>query len=554
MLQEWEIWHTYSTYCAEPIVDLASAAACLVQSGLAVCAVQSDGTTHWMHDGHYVQASSTIEMSDAGRKAGLRLECPEEANPTGLACEAWYQANYFRWGEMRVFGQCGPLPPPHVQAMIGPCDLHRKDTPSLARCYVGVKLYSPGVLLLEFRVLSPPDDVPLDRFIDSYLKMHEEEFDEIFVPPSVIKLLGRALVLADEPRVTASDLRDPRGFEEFDTEVDRTTERVNGGDFEYSLAPIVMPEEVPFRKTLPELAEMLFAATAASLAHVRGGRGLVRPEKRPLRVPSFGARWEGRTHVHLIRFHDQKKTARENVAAHARALGSIAIGVNCGPDDHPEEMLPACMRPFSDYSVHIRAGNTLWVWSESGREHLREWKDPNHGECVYEHQAIAQLAEYGYTLHRRLLDALSDMGSPDLVLGARRDLVGLRLAMREAGTYGELRDLLETYWVSMRLPEVRDDIDAGLQIELARTQLNERRMVERVGRALTMAIAILAAPTLAKELVVPFWFFLGLPTPSSRVAFQLLSILVSVFVVAALVLGVSGAAQRWWRRRRRAAT
>jgi hypothetical protein len=143
--------------------------------------------------------------------------------------------------------------------------------------------------------------------------------------------------------------------------------------------------------------------------------------------------------------------------------------------------------------------------------------------------------EYGYMLHRGLLERAEGYANLDEVFAARRALVRLRQDMSEASYFGEIRELLEHGWAELKLPELRDSIQEVLSLREAETQVSEARLTARVGRALTVVFGLVAVPAVAQRVVQPLWELLGVPRPANNAGFETIANVVSLAGIGLII-------------------
>lgn len=193
-LEEWQLWHTFSSFLALPLPPLEDVARNLVHFGVAECAATSKGDAWWNTDepsipplraGHrtrpIAQGRVDVRVHAGGERATLNI--PATPNPYEREC--LFQFGQSRFGELRLLGQ-GPLPPHYVQAFLGPCRFHRHhDDGRASQVYPCIKIFETGVVLVELRMFSPPESMPAQRFIERYLNASLDEFWPLEVPPGV---------------------------------------------------------------------------------------------------------------------------------------------------------------------------------------------------------------------------------------------------------------------------------------------------------------------------------------------------------------------------------
>jgi hypothetical protein len=92
-IEEWEIWHTYSTFLESTGIDLSGSARRLISSGLAECVMVRDGRTYWRTNGKVGSGSTVVGTDSTSGLPVFRLELDEGCNagPSGFGLEAWGQ-------------------------------------------------------------------------------------------------------------------------------------------------------------------------------------------------------------------------------------------------------------------------------------------------------------------------------------------------------------------------------------------------------------------------------------------------------------------------------
>jgi hypothetical protein len=535
-IHEWEVWHTYATYLSVSKVNLDLLGRQLVQSGVALCAMLRDGRTYWSFGSTIGSGTTLVQLDAYGNHASLSLKRDpgSEVSLDGFVAEAWRQAGHFRFNEKRVFGEDRALPPAYVRAFLGQCNLiSEADPKSTIRLYPVLIIYESGVLMLELRTIAPDSPTRLSDFISGAVNLFQHPFDRIEVPPGLVKLATRAYY--HSYRVWTLPYRAALLWLErgHDRAVRQLTRSQKEGDFAFNLAPLSGGKEAGRREKLSTFALTLFNTIAFVLGSPRSGLGFLLLGQR--HAPELGF-WTGRPHMYLTRFEGQCHTASENERRYGDAFGSI-LGRVINPYTEPRQYLPKDMRSFDDYNAYITSTASLWVWSNSGIQSQQEWADPNRGHLIYEHQAVMELMEYGYMLHRSLLERTEGYAKADEVFGARRALLRLRQDMSEASHFGEIRDLLDYGWGELKLPELRDRIQEGLSLRESETRVSEARLSARVGRTLTVLFGLAAVPNVAQRVVEPLWERFGIPRPINEAAFQTIANVVS-FVGMSLIVAV----------------
>ena len=536
-IHEWEVWHTYASYLRVTKVDIDQAARSLVESGIALCSMLQNGRTYWSSDQSLCSGNTTVDLGDHDGTATIRVEYlsgPDDSL-TGFAREAWYQAGYFLVSEKKIFGNDLYLPSSYVRAFLGQCNLIVTDHPeSKILIYPTILIYESGVILLEMRTIGRDSSVSLQQFISDSVNLFQMKFERAEVPPRLAMLATKAYYHSrcewsfQERRALAKLQR------KHNSAVLERTKHYNEGAFGFDLAPMSSRGSINPEETLTSFSRTVFHTIAFILGRPRSGLAfLLRGQKQTLRLGEF---WSGRPHIHLVRFENQCDTASENERRHATAFQSVLFRAPV-PDPFPvNQSLPRDCRLFDDYNVYITSAATLWIWSKGGIDRLHKWKDANRGYLIYPHQATVELLEYGYMLHRSLLENAEEYGNLDEVFAARGALIKLRKDMMYASCSGEIMDLLNHGWTQFKVPELREMIDETLRLHEARKSNYEARMTVRFGHLLTILFGLVATSSLAKQVVEPVWKWLNIPRPIDDITFQMLANGVSLSTVVILIL------------------
>lgn len=248
----------------------------------------------------------------------------------------------------------------------------------------------------------------------------------------------------------------------------------------------------------------------------------------------MGAFYMGRANVHLLRFEQQGDSAQQNERRFGSDLGWIAARGWGVPWVLGRRYLPATSRSLPDYGLYINLGTSLWVWSKAMFEQQRSMAVRDPSDIVYEHQAITELMEYGYMLHRLLLDRAGGRATWSEVLAARRELLAHEGRLGEASTFGEIRNMLEAGWKEMEVPTLQRRIKEALAIRQDETAAAEARARDRASRALTVVFGFVAVPTLASEVLLPLWRYLGPPAKTDPNLLTLLAVGIAALPIIAL--------------------
>jgi hypothetical protein len=536
-IEEWEIWHTYVTFLEHTGIDLPEAARRLVTLGVAECAMLRDGRTYWRSNST-VGSGSTVLGEDSTIKRPIFQLDPDKgctAKLDGFAAEAWGQAAYFLRSERRVLGDDTGLLPPYLRAYLGKCVLtstSKDKTSWQLNLYPILTVYESGVMLVEFRMIGPQTVRALADFIADDVNLFQFRFNQVEVTPGLAAFAARAY---NQPVYQGNLVRRLQFLwlqAGHDIAVRQRTKQQTDEDLSYDLAPLSSSEG----DDLKSIALTIFHTVAFIVGRPRMGLSFLLWGQLP--APATGEFWSGRPHIHLVRFHDQCKTASENEVRHGSDFGKILSRIPTLDDAVARLVLPKDARLFQDYNAYVKRSCSLWVWSMDGLSGQAAWMDPNRGNLIYERQVLAELLEYGYMLHRSLYHRLEKFSTTAEVILVRRQVLQLQRKMREASHSGEILELLENGWDELGLPALVSEIDAGLRLRESETSSMEALRSTRVGWALTVVFGCVAVPTLADQVIQPLWKL----TPFHQFADASLTTVVSdgiAFLIVLLVLWVT---------------
>jgi hypothetical protein len=503
-IEEWEIWHTYSTFLETAGIDLLETARHLVASGVAECAMLRDGRVFWQSSGKVGSGSTVVDVDSICGQSAFQLQLDEgcKARPDGFALEAWGQASYFLLSERRVLGDDTALPPPYLRAYLGKCLLTSETSDkkrSQLTLYPVLILYESGIMVIEFRMIGPKKVTTLADFIAGGVNLFRHKFDRVEVNPGLASFATRSYYQSAHKWNFIRRLQLMWLQSGHDIAVSQRTKKQADEDFSFNLAPLSDSEG----DDLKSIALTIFYTVAFIVGRPRVGLAFLLWGQPP--VPPVGEFWSGRPHIHLVRFRNQCKSASDNEVHHGSDFGRILSRVHNLGEAEARHCLPKNARLFQDYGAYVTSASSLWVWSIDGLSGQEPWMDPNRGNLIYERQVLAELLEYGYMLHRSLYHRIEKFNTTAEVTSVRREIVQLQRKMREASHSDEIRELLENGWNELGLAYLISEINAGLRLRESETRSIEALRSTRVGWALTVVFGFVAVPALADQVIQPIW-------------------------------------------------
>jgi hypothetical protein len=500
-LQEWEIWHTYSSFFVKPIKDLNVLAQKLVEDGIAECSSLINGECFWMENDSAVSGKLSIFVHPDNAKSTFELQ-PIPANP--FITECLKQAAYFRFAEIRLYKADGLLPPPYVRAYLGECRLASEDI-SIA-VYPIITIYQSGIILIELRLISPDRSISSEELLDKYINTFKWPFNKMALPPRVAFALMQSDIFYRKNNWSIRHrLMLALVFWRYRKRIKEESYTDSSGDFSHQFYDLQKPEApkdpmFDIGHTTSDLSQLLMMGIGWSLNVRRLGLGFLLFGQPPL--PELGSYWVTRPHCYIIRHTDQKETASENEKVHGDDFGWI-MSRTTGTGIGGRQYLPKNLRTTEDYGAYVAPQGSLWAWSKSGVTKQSKPEDKNREGFIYEPQVMMELVDYVFMFHKRFAEMASVIESTDEVLAARKELASLQMNMSSVSRFGEINELIEAAWKRMNVEKLRSQIADALAIRKEEKELLEERTENRRSILLTFFFGMLAAPTLASEFTTP---------------------------------------------------
>jgi len=530
-VEQWEIWYTFSTSLKTHISNLEVVAKLLVDFEIADCSVMSNGETFCRTDKGVISGKTILELSGDLKQVSVEFE----SNTTGTAeftryaRETWLVGSQFLYGEARQLSQGNELPTPHLRAFLKPIRLVKKEE-RITSIYPVIILYQSGILLTEFRMIAPDDSVELGDFISNYVNIQHYDYDYAIVPTAISVIAPEAYQFYSNPQSNIFQRLDIIKNKKKQKQVFQLlSKKVDFGDFEFEVAPLFSREN---KETITSVAQTLFTIVGFITKNPISPISLLLkgiPE-----LPELGNYWIGRPHIHLIQHSNQLDRASSNEESNKEFFGRILARVPEAPGDF-SIYLPPDSRKFDDYAAYITLAATLWVWSKNGLENQKQGMDLNRGNLIYEHQVQVELLEYGFMLHKSLIEKSTTLKRYSDILATRRDLIELKSKMLETTPYGEVRDLLTKGWEQMNLEAIQGQISENLSILESEIKFLESKQGDNFRVFLTV-FGLIASASFAKSVVSPFWKALDLWLPSNENWAELFLVSISAMLVTVLVL------------------
>lgn len=330
---EWQIWHTYSTYCLFPIKSVADAGRAFVDSGLAVVALSSSGDAWWSTGGRTVAARLEETEHQVGMSAkGVMSGYAATVSMTTKDVMSAYAQTCLRTGirmEMsrrRIMRGDSGNPPSYVRAFLEPMTLTLAAGYRVL-LYPQVLLDSSGIILTEFRSICPEGGGEIEEIIDERVNLFAQPCTGFGVQRAALRWFLRGIV------------GPVHGWRRrhWDRVADTWVQQLETGrresledDFGTSLIQLPESEAQSLRRPLDVPIGLRFLAHTAEIA--THAAVLAREEvlgrtnaRRHAREFPLGAAWSGRPAVYLMWTPDQPVSASVRVRARKADLAKISV-------------------------------------------------------------------------------------------------------------------------------------------------------------------------------------------------------------------------------------
>lgn len=543
ILKEWEIWHTFSSYFIDPIDDLEMAARNMVESGLVRSAFLDNGDYFWLDKSNVRKGHMDITL---GANLTEALVKSKDELPDTYEGQVLMDSAYFRFVELQNFARAKHFPPRYIRGQLGECVLISNDFTYLV--YPVIKLFETGVILIEMRTISPSESMRLERFVDEYVNLYKKSWDNVLIPPGLRITAQHAFALTEKPK--SQFLLKLGSFwldREIRTNVENNTVYDHRGGLEFQYIPLWDPEVLEKEKadksrnqdlnynpyTIYDLARDIFHAASIAIPGLRRGKALMWKPNSPL---SIGKATIGRTHVHLLTFLGQAETAQQNHAKFQNQFGWIKAGAFEKRSPMGRQFLPPNGRLFGDHGSYISENGSLWPWSRKGVTSRISKTTPRSVSLIFPNQVTCEMLDYGYMLHRRMLELVSKVDTSATALKARENLVELQDSINNISGYGEIRNLLVQGWKAMGVDELQRAISELITIRHSEASAKEERRLVALQTVLTLVFGVLAIPSFSTGVVKPLWSWLNLWVPADKNATEVLLFLVALIFVEVPIL------------------
>jgi hypothetical protein len=528
-VEDWEVWQTYATRfvafpfgmsSSEAVPDIGEAARRLCKSGICPAVFMSFGFALWQENGE-VQVED-VQLDRAGHEQTGTFEMPQaimEARPYVL--EAVGQAAQMRFQEMILHGDYVQDSMFYLRGYLDPCFIGLEGNERVL-LYPHIKLYSNGVLLLSFRMLSPETPLAIDEVVDRHVNLFAKTTRHAEAPPNVLRWSARDTILSldGNPLKRYTNLK----------ALGQVIEDINAASYEESF-PAFTHEFVSLdpkgvledeRLNLDSLRASILEAVSGALNQPRAGRDYLLRGPREKKY-QLSNEWRGRPNVHLIRFQDQPSTASEVRHDFGDALAKVLSRMPTATEEHPAGYVTQSLRPHEDLSMHVNEAVSVWAYARQRIEKHPDLKSENaearqsaRHDLIFGEQVKAELMESVHqsyrSLEERAFRSVETMGDAYELMEER--LVYDKIREKPA-VYGELMEMYQSCWEAFGTDRVVEAIDRNLDLSTKKAAEKRDKRIRRFGWLIAIVFGLAGVRGMSKGLVAPLWKETGLWVPSS---------------------------------------
>ena len=545
-LDEWNIFHTYTSFLDVKNLNLEELAKSLVENDFAPCVLHKNGTT-WFKSDDEVISGTTVLGSDPSQ-VEINLIGKDSENDFGklssYAKESWYQSIQFRINEHIVFEDS--FLTDYIRISVGLVRVCSRVDKINYDLYLTIKLHENGVVIVEFRAISPQKKVHYSDFISLYLNLGLIEFESVEVNSAIVNLSAKAYhesVIKAKFHQRLKMVEAGRVHREAIQAIQAIKKNVESGDFTFELAELTHSNS---HDTLSSIAQTIFSVVGYVASNPRTGlKYLLFGQKKLIKNGNF---WTGRPYTFITRFDGQRMSAKENINVFGNSLGSILVRSIAYEDSNPKQYLSKDYRYLDDYSFLLSKGFSLCIWSKKGVDSQDEWNDTNNGSLIYGQQAIHEFLEYGYIINRMLLQKVDSSKDLKAINRLRNEILDFKTSIKDAPKYGEIREFVESSLEEYEVPDLVDRINQRLDIrldELGRIYSSNNNFSNRL---IAITFGLIASFSLSNRLIEPSWVYMDLPlNPNPNLQslmFVMLSLIISILLISLVLLVNSYVANR----------
>ncbi|WP_131667884.1 hypothetical protein [Psychrobacter pygoscelis] len=508
ILEDWSIYHTYSSFIEVEDLDLEDLAYKLVDSGVSTCAVHKNKNTWVKYQNETIKAKTEFNIGEFLNRAEVQLTYNDKSiisDIENFALESWYQSVQFALSEIKLCSD--EYLAEYIRADLGVITATVETSSINLALYPQIKLYKNGVVTIAFRHISPKLSLHYSDFIQDHLNLALFNLSNVKVNLGIAKLAPVAYhqhVLKALPVFKRYRLK--KIAQRHMQIANQKSETIQVGDFSFSMLNFTRGGDCEKLSTLAQTIFSILAYLSSTQRQVY--THIVYSQKK---VNSVGNFWSGRPYVFITSFENQQYSSELNLL-HFKDSFNCILGRTYPVINIPQiNYANRDYRYFDDYSILISDASILYVWSKKGVENQQEWQDINIGYLIYEQHMVNELAEYGYMIHRMLLNKIKISDDLEKINNLRLQVLEFRSNITDLLRYGELREVLEDSLNKFNTPQLYQQIEKSLVIkkDILLQRYNEKK--QTAGMLLTILFGILTSMSLSKVFIEPLWDLAKLP-------------------------------------------
>lgn len=389
----------------------------------------------------------------------------------------------------------------YIRISVGLIKAFSKDKQVNYHLYLTIKLYRNGVIIVEYREISPQKKIHYADFISSDLNLGMVGFESVEVPLAIVDLCAKAYHESTFKYSFLQRLRMIHIGKKHSRAVQDMKKSVKSGDFTFELAELINLEKS--HENLCSISQTIFSIIGYAASGPRQGLSyLCLGQKELIKAGNF---WSGRPYTFITNFESQRKSAKRNVEVFGQSLGCIMSRSLIQRESNPKQYLSKDYRYFDDYSVFISSSFSLCVWSKQGIDSHEEWNDSNNGSLIYGQQAINEFIEYGYMINRMLLQKVDNSKDLKAINQLRNQILDFKNYIEDAPRHGEIRELIDASLDKYGALELEARINQRLDLRL--DELNRLYNVNNnsTNRLIAITFGLIASFSLSNRLIEPIW-------------------------------------------------
>lgn len=534
ILDEWSIFHTYTSFLDVEDLDLHEAATLLVDNDFAPCILHRDGTTWFKSDEEVLSGITTHKLES--NEIVIRLVGQDSkdifSQLNSYAQESWHQSIQFRMNELIAFEDV--FMTDYIRISVGLIKAFSEENQTNYHLYLTVKLYRNGVIIVEYRELSPENKIDYSDFIKSDLNLSMIGFDSVEVPVAIMDLGAKAYHESIFKYSFHQRLRIIGIGKKHSSAVQSVKRNIKSGDFNFELAELIQSDDN--LETLSSISQTIFSIVGYIASKPRKGLSYLCFGQR--NIIQAGNFWSGRPYTFITDFQGQRKSAKENVDIFGHSLGCIMGRSLIERESNPKQYLSKDYRYFDDYSIFLSSSFSLCIWSKQGVDSQKAWNDSNNSGLIYRQQAINEFLEYGYMINRMLLQKVNNSKNLEAINKLRSQILDFKNYIKDASRHGEIRELIDASLTEYGVPELETRINQRLELQL--DELNRIYNVSNnsMNRLIVITFGMIASFSLSNRLIEPIWLAIGLPVSDNQNIQFLVYISIALLISIVLIFSI----------------